>query len=119
MVTDESMGAAVRAVPAHDPPYFPQPGDPWYNANVLHRARSAIIRSIEKTIPEPDATWRKCVLDRIFWECLEYDKPDRFARYLDEMYREALQHKGIRALHMGQELVRMKALALTIPERDW
>lgn len=117
MVTD-ARGTAT-AVPAHDPPYFPMPGDPWYNADVLHRARAAIVRAIVKTVPEPDATWRTCVLDRAFWECLEFARPDEFARYLDEIYREALQRRGTDALHMARELVRTKALALGIPERDW
>lgn len=118
MVTD-AMGTAVTAVPAYDPPYFPTPGDPWYNADILHRARAAIVRAITKTVPEPDATWRKCVLDRAFWECLEYAEPDLFAPYLDELYREALQHKGTNALHEAQRLVRTKALAVCARERDW
>lgn len=115
----EQLGAAVKAVPAYDPPYFPMPGDPWYNADILHRARAAIVRAITKTVPEPDATWRTCVLDRAFWECLEYAEPDKLATYLDEIYREALQHFGTEALHTAQRLVRVKALALGIQERDW
>lgn len=119
MVRDE-MGAAVMAVPAHDPTYFPVPGDPWYNADMLHKARSAIIRAIVKTVPDQLASrWRQCVLDRAFWECLEYSRPDELSNYLDEIYREALQQHGTAALHTAAQLVRVKALALGIPERDW
>lgn len=118
VVTTE-WGPAVKAVPAYDPPYFPMPGDPWYNADTLHRARAAIVRGIVKTVPEPEATWRKCVLDRAFWECLEYAEPDKLAKYLDEIYREAMQCSGTEALHTARRLVRIKALSLTIPERDW
>lgn len=113
------MGSAVKALPAYDPPYFPQPGDPWYNADYLHRARKAIVRAIEKTVGGTEAQWRKCVLDRAFWECLEYSDPDTLSQYLDEIYREALQRNGTEALHTAQQLVRMKALAIGMPERDW
>lgn len=118
MVT-EAMPDTLRVSGPLDPPYFPQPGDPWFNADVLHRARHAVIRGIVKTVPEPDATWRRCVLDRAFWQCLEYARPDEFAPYLDELYREAMKHSGTTALHMAQELVRTKALALGNPDRDW
>lgn len=118
MVTT-AMGTALRAVPAYDPPYFPQEGDPWYNADGLRKARQSVVRAIVKTVPEPDATWRICVLDRAFWEMLEYDRPDELAKYLDEIYREAMKRKGTEALHEAQQLVRTKALTLGIPERDW
>lgn len=97
--------------------------DPWYNTRgALHRERARIIEKfgVGDTLLERRAIqWKTVVLDRAFYECFEYTTPDVFATFLAGIVLKALEQSGELALHKAKHLVREKAMALAIPEREW
>jgi len=97
--------------------------DPWYNTKGhLHRERARIIErfGVGETVLETRAIqWKTVVLDRAFYECFEYTTPDVFATFLAGIVAKALELSGENALHRAKHLVRERAMALAIPEREW
>lgn len=93
--------------------------NPWYGSHgEIHRRRFLIVRAVEREWPDK-AAWVVIVLDRAFYQAFQYTDPDALAEHLEQVLADALNYRGSDALHMAGQLMREKAMALGIPERDW